>query len=263
MAERLVDTRFLFPPIQESVSRISIDRKYIDGYNHVNHAAYMRIFNLAKPVPDGKRVSALSLSYSDQFREKDLADITTAEYPYGPQGLEIIEQTMKKPGAYRSVKQATRLINLGSEDILPVNLAFEPENQPIITDSSSSLVLPGNGETFSHMDFAPIFEEERAKLVEEKGSSVEELRDMHNLLTVIMRLESSFRGFFRGGETAHFTNQAHLDNKLRAGYMSLVFFQTLTGQEGQEVKQLTHYLFVDGQGNLKPLPQELETLLTS
>lgn len=240
--------------------------EHIDGYNHVNHGSYLEIFdevNRRNQIARGMTVRALSASFREQFRKDDapiIIDVGTFE---GKNGSLVVVQQIK--GEKNVMEQVTQFVP--AREVFNPLLEMEQFNmgqKSPFAQNAVQCIVPGRGEIIEHTRFAPIFEEERVRVLEGFGENVESLRENHDLLAVVVQLDAAYGATIGEGDPIGITSQAFLDMKLKRGYMSMVFLQTARRPSSiGTVAQLTRYLFIDASGKMKALPADLEQKLLS
>ncbi|MGE5041493.1 MAG: acyl-CoA thioesterase [Candidatus Levyibacteriota bacterium] len=263
---RLVETRGIQPLESTPGETFKIRRELIDGYNHVNHAAYIRLFEESRHMLGLARnmhVSRISVTYDDQFRQGDTAKIEAHVFERND-GLLVVGQEMRKPGSERMVRQSTRLLAGNSSEPVPEEFSpFNPRNHPLIADLASPIKLPRPDSTEYHTVFAPLFEAERAKVIQKQGVSVKQLAQEFAIRTVVVHLDAYYTGRTIPGEVALALTRGHLDMRSRGGYASMLFQQSMVGQDEIPLAiQQTRYLFIDNNENRVNLPPEAEALIT-
>lgn len=265
---RLVEVRGIQPIEIQRADPFKIPKELIDGYRHVNHSGYIILFEEERHVlklEKGFRVSQISITYDEQFRNGDRAAIETHVLERN-EGLVIVGQEMSKSGSDRRVRQATRLVPEGTFEPVPQDFSsFNPKNHPVIADIVSRIRLPRPNSTDYHTVYAPIFESERAKVIAEKDMTVKQLAQEFGIMTVVVYLDAYYGGHGMYREAVTALTRGHLDMRsLRGGYASMIFQQAVVDYNNSPLAlQQTRYLFTNLDGTRVNLPPEAEVLLTN
>lgn len=242
-----------------------LPKKHIDVYGHVGHSEYSPIFDGILDdlgIRAGKRVSALSVSFGDEFKAGDVATVSTLLFKRLNEP-DIVAQEMTKGYPRLGVKHLTKLISPDTTIPLPI-LPYSPEDKPIMVKQTREVVLPGGDKLLPYTVFTSIFEGERMHAIERNGLSMEVLRDVYNLLIVVVQLDAAYGAPLQGGSSVEIVTDAHLDIGNKSGdYASMTCLQAIRSQGEDVVRQLTRYAFLDREFNRRLMPPEIQKIFTS
>ncbi len=245
MVGRLVEARTTGEKaFKERTTDYTVKANDIDEYHHVNHAAYQGIFanvRTQEGIGQGMHVAALSMRFSGQFVEGDMAQIKTEEYR-GLGNTSIVEQEMRKPESM-PVRQVTKLVPAHFASAVFPPIPYDPREEPQVMDRKSNIQVEGVTH-LPHTVFAPMFETERIEHLKDQGMSIASLME-RGIIIVVGSLDASFRKVHTDDKNLILTSNAYLES-LRGEHYTMICKQSATTPDGFVVsEQIARFGFID------------------